>query len=249
MTAGARPAPHGGMAEDSLAGPHAISAEDAADALDVDTTRGLTEQEASVRLARDGPNELEAREPPSVWATIFGATTEPFVLLLAAAGTAAVALGEVRDGLLVLAGLLPIVGADVATTYRSERALAELRDAVAPRAHVLRDGQRSEVAAREVVPGDVLLLAAGDVVPADARVMPGGNLVVDRSVLTGESVPEQATAVPDAPDAALAERHAMVYAGTSVVGGRGSALTIRKRSLCRRESYTGTRTWAMSTGW
>ena len=172
MTAGAPHAPHGGMTEGSLAGPHAFPADQVAHALHVDPARGLSEQEASARLAREGPNELEPREPPSVWTTIFGAATEPFVLLLAAAGTAAVALGEVRDGLLVLAGLLPIVGADVATTYRSERALAELRDAVAPRAHVLRDGQRSEVAAREVVPGDVLLLAAGDVVPADARVMP-----------------------------------------------------------------------------
>ena len=214
------------MTEASPSGPYAVAAADVAQALDVDPARGLTEQEASRRLAREGPNELEAREPPSVWKAIFGAATEPFVLLLAAAGTAAVTLGEVRDGLLVLAGLLPIVGADVATTYRSERALAELRDAVAPRAHVLRDGRRSEVGARDVVPGDVLLLAAGDVVPADGRVLPGGTLVVDRSVLTGESVPEQATAVPDAIDAALAERHAMVYAGTSVVGGRGSALTV-----------------------
>ncbi len=240
MTAGAPHAPHGGMTEGSVAGFHAFPAEEVAHALDVDPARGLSEQEASARLARDGPNELEPRESPSVWTTIFKAATEPFVLLLAAAGTAAVALGEVRDGLLVLAGLLPIVGADVATTYRSERALAELRDAVAPRAHVLRDGQRSEVAAREVVPGDVLLLAAGDVVPADARVLPGGNLVVDRSVLTGESVPEQATALPDVPDAALAERHAMAYAGTSVVGGRGWALTVATGTSTELGAIAGT---------
>lgn len=152
--------------------------------------------------------------------------TEPFVLLLAAAGIAAVALGEVRDGLLVLGGLIPIVGADVATTYRSERALAELREAVAPRAHVVRGGVRREIPADGIVPGDVLLLAAGDVVPADARVLAGGGLQVDRSVLTGESVPEQASAEPDPEEAALAQRRAMVYAGTSVVGGHGAAIAV-----------------------
>ena len=132
------------MTEASEASPHARDAALVGVQLGVDPARGLTQHDASVRLAREGLNELEAPEPPSVWTAIVGAATEPFVLLLAAAGIAAVALGEVRDGLLVLGGLLPIVGADVATTYRSERALAELRDAVAPHAHVLRDGQRSE---------------------------------------------------------------------------------------------------------
>lgn len=228
------------MSDAALPGPHARAVAAVAEGLAVDPGRGLTDEEASARLVRQGPNQLEAREPPSVWITIFRAATEPFVLLLAAAGIAAVALGEVRDGLLVLGGLLPIVGADVATTYRSERALAELRDAVAPRAHVLRHGLRSEIPASEVVPGDVLLLAAGDVVAADARVLPGGTLVVDRSVLTGESVPEQASPLPDAPNAALAERHAMVYAGTSIVGGRGSALTVATGTSTELGAIAGT---------
>jgi Ca2+-transporting ATPase len=206
-------------------GAHARGVADVARALDVSPSDGLSEQEALARLARVGPNALEEHPPPSVWRALRDAATEPFVLLLAAAGIGAVALGEVRDGLLVLGGLFPIVGADVATAYRSERALAELREAVAPRAHVLRDGARREIAAEKIVPGDILLLAAGDVVPADARVLPDGSLQLDRSVLTGESIPEQASADPDREDAVLAERHAMVYAGTSVVGGRGAAVT------------------------
>ena len=206
--------------------PHARAAVEVARALDVDVARGLSAEEAAARLLRVGANELEAHDPPSVWRSLFGAATEPFVLLLAAAGIGAVLLGEVRDGLLVLGGLIPIVGADVATTYRSERALAELRDAVAPVAHVLRDGVRTEIPAGDIVPGDVLLLATGDVVPADARVLPGGSLLVDRSVLTGESVPEEARSSPDVEGAPIAERHAMVYAGTSIVGGRGPALVV-----------------------
>ena len=205
---------------------HSRAADEVARGLAVSVAHGLSDVEARLRLERHGPNELEGHEVPSIWRSLFKAASEPFVLLLAAAGIGAVILGEMRDGLLVLGGLIPIVGADVATAYRSERALAELREAVAPRAQVLRGGRRVEVAAGEIVPGDVLLLAAGDVVPADARVLPGGSLLIDRSVLTGESVPEQASPSPDEPDAALAERHAMVYAGTSIVGGRGAVLTV-----------------------
>ena len=205
---------------------HARAAFDVAAELGVEPADGLTPADAAARLESTGPNALEEHAPPSVWKALWEAVTEPFVILLAVAGLGAVALGEVRDGLLVLAGLVPIVGADVVTTYRSERALEELRDAVAMRAHVLRGGTRREVPADEVVPGDVLLLAAGDVVPADARVLPGGSLLVDRSVLTGESVPEHTRSDPDAAASPLAQRRAMVYAGTSVVGGRGSAISV-----------------------
>ena len=214
------------MPELAPSSPHAHAVADVARILGVSPDAGLGRAEASSRLARFGPNQLQEEEAPSLWRAVVRAATEPFVILLAAAGVGAVALGEVRDGLLVLGGLIPIVGADVATAYRSDRALAELRTAVAPRAHVLRDARRVEVPASELVPGDVLILGAGDVVPADARVMPGGSLVVDRSVLTGESVPEQATATPDDHNAALADRRAMVYAGTCIVGGRGAALTV-----------------------
>jgi Ca2+-transporting ATPase len=212
--------------------PHRFAADEVASELAVEVARGLSSSEAAERLLRVGPNELEAHTPPSVWRALVSAATEPFVLLLAAAGIGAVLLGEVRDGLLVLGGLVPIVGADVATTYRSERALAELRQAVAPVADVLRDGARIGVPASDIVPGDVLLLTTGDVVPADARVLPGGSLLIDRSVLTGESVPEQARSSRDDDGAPLSERHSMAYAGTSIVGGRGPALVVA----------TGTRT-------
>ena len=86
----------------------------------------------------------------------------------------------------------------------------------------------------------MLVLAAGDVVPADARVLPGGSVLVDRSVLTGESVPEQTSAEPDAAGAPLAERRSMVYAGTSVVGGRGLAITIATGSATELGSIAGT---------
>jgi len=210
----------------TLRSPHSLDAGDVARRLAVEPDRGLTAAEASARLATHGPNTLEEHRPPSIARAMWEAVTEPFVILLAVAGIGAVALGEVRDGLLVLIGLVPIVSAGVATTYRSERALAELREAVALKAHVLRDHMNVEILASEVVAGDVLLLAPGDVVPADARVLAGGSLFVDRSVLTGESVPEQARSAPDPEGAPIVDRRAMVYAGTNIVGGRGSAVAV-----------------------
>ena len=105
---------------------HARAADDVAAALEVDPATGLAPSAAAARLAVVGRNELEAPQRPSVWTALREAISEPFVLLLASAGIGAVLLGEVRDGLFILGGLIPIVGADVITAYRSERALEAL---------------------------------------------------------------------------------------------------------------------------
>ena len=131
-----------------------------------------------------------------------------------------------RDGLLVLVGLIPIVGADVVTEYRGERALEALRDASAPMARVRRNGTVAQVTAASLVPGDVVLLSGGDVVPADLRLFRVDRLQLDRSVLTGESIPEQGRTEPDAGDSDLADRRSIAYGGTSVVGGRGEGIVV-----------------------
>src|SRR5918996_1130496 len=100
--------------------PHARDAADVATELRVDIGSGLSERAAAVHLAEVGPNELEERQPPTLPRLVWEAATEPFILLLAAAGSLAVILGETRDGLLMLAGLVPIVGADVVTEFRAE---------------------------------------------------------------------------------------------------------------------------------
>jgi Ca2+-transporting ATPase len=192
----------------------------------VDPALGLGSGEARRRAGAVGPNSLEASSRQPLWRLLLGAATEPFVVLLSVAGVLAIVVGEVRDGLLVLAGLLPIVGADVVTEYRGERALEALREASAPTARVRRDGGAATIPASEMVPGDVALLQAGDVVPADLRIIRADRLLVDRSVLTGESIPEEARVAGDRPEAALADRRAMAYSGTSVVGGRGEGIVV-----------------------
>ena len=147
--------------------PHALTVSTVADEMHVDPRRGLEIEEIAARRARSGPNELEAVPRATVLGAVRRAVMEPFVLLLFVAGVLAIVLGEVRDGILVLVGLVPIVGADVLISYRSERALASLRDATAPRAIVRRAGSANDVLAADIVPGDVVLLRTGDIVPAD----------------------------------------------------------------------------------
>ena len=210
----------------AAASPWARSAREVCASLDVDPATGLSDADAAVRLAENGPNELEAVPGPSILRALVDALREPFVLMLIGAAVLAIILGEVRDGILVLIGVVPIVAADVATSYRAERALEVLRQANAPRARVRRDGEAVQIPAREVVVGDLALLAVGDVIPADLRVTTSHALLVDRSTLTGESLPEPASVEADSSDAALSERRAMAYAGTNVVGGLGEGVVV-----------------------
>ncbi len=201
-----------------------LTSEAVVERLETDVSRGLTPQQTSARLAEFGPNELEPERKTSIWRLFWDGAREPFVVLLFVAGCLAIALGEVRDGLLVLVILAPIVGAGVVTEYRGERALEALREAAAPTARVRRDGVVADVPSASLVPGDVVLLRTGDVVPADLRLTRADALSFDRSVLTGESLPESASVEPDPEGAALAECRSVGYAGTAVVGGRGEGV-------------------------
>ncbi len=205
---------------------YARSADDVARMLGVDRAVGLTAQIAARRALETGSNELDPPPRTALPRLLLEAATEPFVLLLIAAGVLAVLLGEVRDGVLILLALIPIVAADVITEYRGERALEALREASAPTARIRRDGSVAELPAAELVPGDVVLIRGGDIVPADLRLLRAERMVIDRSVLTGESVPEPATPEPDPPDTPLASRRAVAYAGTSVVAGRGEGVVV-----------------------
>jgi P-type Ca2+ transporter type 2C len=229
MNVPARPAT-GVSPRDSAADPGALASrqpfESVLDSLETDPSSGLTSDQTAARLAKFGPNELDTGKGVSLLRLFWDGMREPFVVLLFVAGCLAIALGEVRDGLLVLVILAPIVGAGVWTEYRGEKALEALRDAAAPSARVRRDGQVADVPTRDIVPGDIVLLRTGDVVPADLRLIKSEALTFDRSVLTGESLPERASVEPDAADAILADRLSIGFAGTAVVGGRGEGVVI-----------------------
>ncbi|HEY3163031.1 MAG TPA: HAD-IC family P-type ATPase [Candidatus Limnocylindrales bacterium] len=213
-------------AVDLATDPSSSTVAEVARALGVDPTAGLTFEDAELRARDVGPNAITTGERPRIWRMVLASATQPFVVLLLVAGLGAVFLGEVRDGLLILFGLVPIVGADVVTEYRGERALEALRAGSAPRATVRRSGRVVEVAAAEIVPGDVVILRVGDVVPADIMLSRVDRLLLDRSLLTGESIPQPARVDPDPSDAALRDRTNVAFSGTSVVAGRGEGIAV-----------------------
>ena len=203
---------------------YALDVSRVAAALGVSPSTGLSSEEVVRRAAEHGANEIgEAKREP-LWKMVRSAIFEPFIVALTIAGLLAIAVGEARDGILILLVLVPIVGADVVTEYRAERALDALRAASAPIARVRRNGTTAAAAAKGLVPGDIVLLKVGDIVPADLRLLSAEGLLLDRSALTGESIPEAANIAPQPADSPLAARRCMAYAGTSIVGGRGEGI-------------------------
>jgi magnesium-transporting ATPase (P-type) len=150
---------------------------------------GLTTAEAAARLARGGPNVLPTAGPRSTWAILFDVVREPMFLLLLVCGALYVVLGDIQDALMLVGFVIVVIVITLIQQRRSERALEALRDLSSPRALVIRDGVRVRIAGRDVVPGDLLVVAEGDRVAADAVLLSGNNVSVDESLLTGESVP------------------------------------------------------------
>src|SRR5437870_3628905 len=131
------------------------------------------------------------------------------------------------DALTILVVILLLVGAEVFNEYRSKKAIAGLSQLSEPTATVRRDGQDVELPVEEIIPGDLILLQAGRRVPADARLLESYSLAADEASLTGESVPVEKDAHLLLPDkTALAERRNMVYDGTTITRGRGTAIVV-----------------------
>lgn len=151
--------------------------------------QGLSSQKAQEQIAKEGYNELQGKKSRNFWDIIFGVIKEPMFILLVACGTLYMLLGDKEEGVMLLGFVFFIMGIEFYQERKSEKALDALKDLASPRALVIRDGEEKRIAGREVVREDILVLQEGDRVPADATVLEGVNLLVDESLLTGESVP------------------------------------------------------------
>lgn len=160
---------------------------------------GLSEAEAQLRLDRDGPNELPVSRPRGVLRLLRDIVSEPMFLLLVACGAIYMALGDRHEAFMLLGFVFVVMGITFVQQRRTEHSLEALRDLSSPRALVVRDGRARRIAGRELVCGDIVLLAEGDRVPGDMQLVDSSNLAVDESLLTGESapVPKQITEVSD----------------------------------------------------
>ncbi len=192
---------------------------------ELETVEGLSSEEAERRLKEEGLNEVAPRKRRTVFRIAFDVFKQPMFLLLVFAGGVYLILGETREALVLLSFVLLIMGITFFQERRAERALDALRNLSSPRALVIRDGRQTRVAGVEVVRDDILVLNEGDRVPADASVIACSNLVVDESLLTGESVPVHKIACEEPGDGSVlgGDVQSHIYAGTLVVKGHALA--------------------------
>ncbi|MBW6440751.1 cation-translocating P-type ATPase [Patescibacteria group bacterium] len=187
--------------------------------------KGLTSAEVEKKIKCDGFNEIQSQKPVSVLVMLFKVLCEPMILLLLASGTIYFILGEPQDAAMLMFFVFVVVGITLYQERKTERALEALKNLASPRALVIRNGKQIRIAGREVVCDDIIVLHEGDRVPADAVVLNSSNLLIDESLLTGESLAVRKSAwnQKDQQTSPGGEDLSFVFSGTLIVGGSGIA--------------------------
>jgi len=204
---------------------HDRPAADALAALDA-TAGGLGAAEAARRRERHGPNRLPEAPRPGVLVRFARQFHNVLIYVLLGAAAITAGLGHLLDTGVILAVVVANAVIGFLQEGKAEKAMNAIRSMLAPRAAVLREGQRQSVAGVDLVPGDVVLLDAGDKVPADLRLLRVHGLQVQEAMLTGESIPVEKQAGPVAADAALGDRTCLAFSGTTVTAGQGRGVVV-----------------------
>jgi Ca2+-transporting ATPase len=211
--------------------PYQLSSEQVISSLRSDSERGLPAAEVRARLAQYGKNELAAEEPVPGWRRFLAQLRDPLVILLLIATAISATLWFIEDhgGLPYEAlAILAVVVVNAVMGYvqqaRAEQAVAALRQMSATKAKAVRDGSLQTVLATDLVPGDVITLEEGDTVPADARLISSTALQTAEASLTGESLPVAKNIEALADIVPLGDQHNMLFSGTAITYGRGSAI-------------------------
>jgi len=205
---------------------HACSTAEVVDAADARPASGLDQEQVAQRLARYGRNELPAppRRPP--WLRFLLQFHNPLIYVLLVAGVVTLLLEDYIDAGVIIGVVLVNALIGFIQEGKAEQALEAVKAMLANRATVLRDGERHEIDAALLVPGDIVLLESGTRVPADLRLLREKNLRINEAALTGESVPVEKGTAAVAADAAVADRSCMAYAGTVVSFGQARGLVV-----------------------
>ena len=187
---------------------------------------GLTETEAAARLASLGPNRLPVEKPPHPIWRFLAQFNNALIYFLLASAAAAFALGHAVDAAVILAVVLVNAVVGVVQEGRAEKALAGIETLLGEHARVVRNGERQTIDARDLVPGDLVLLEAGDRVAADIRIARARSLAIEEAALTGEAVAADKHAQAVAADAGIGDRSSMAFSGTLVVRGQASGYVV-----------------------
>ena len=206
---------------------HSQTANATIEVLDSDHSKGISPEMARQRLEEYGPNELIEKPRPGFWALLLNQFNNFLIIILIVASIISVILGEYIDAGAIMAIVILSAVMGVVQESKAEEALAALKKMVAPEATVIRGGRTFTIQARELVPGDIVVLETGNYVPADVRLIESINLSIEEASLTGESVPVKKTAdVALEPDASLGDRRNMAFMSTVVTYGRGKAVVV-----------------------
>ncbi len=204
---------------------HCLDSLASARQLGVNPADGVSRREATQRRQRFGDNRLAQTPPRSRWLLFLDQFKSLLILVLIGAGVLAGAIGDIKDAVVILVVVLINALLGFWQEHRAEQTLAALKNMLAPMARVRRDGVVEEIAASQLVPGDIVLLEAGDRIPADGRLLVSHNLEIDESALTGESQPVGKDARQTLPaETPLAERINLAFMNTVVTRGRGELL-------------------------
>lgn len=188
---------------------------------------GLSFEEATRRITEYGPNELHAGHRVTPWEILAAQFKNVLIIILLIAVLISVFVGHGVEAIAISAIVLFAVLLGFIQEFRAERAIEALHQMAAPTAAVFRDGEEIDIPAREVVPGDVVLLHSGDRVPADGRIIDAINLQIDEAALTGESVPVSKHAeLLENSDLAVGDRLNMAFSGTAATYGRGRMVVV-----------------------
>jgi magnesium-transporting ATPase (P-type) len=225
-TPGPQQGDHNSIRQQETALWHAQSVQEVLQAQAVDPAQGLSTQQVAERQQRHGLNRLPERPGRAPWLRLLLQFHNPLIYVLLVAGMVMLVLQDYIDAGVIFAVVLINAGIGFVQEGQAEKALEAVRSMLASRANVWRDGQRQQISADELVPGDVVWLESGDKVPADMRLVRCKNLRMTEAALTGESVPVDKSTEPVASQASMGDRRSMAYAGTLVATGQGTGVVV-----------------------
>lgn len=191
------------------------------------TREGMQEGQADKIRETSGWNVLQEEKKISLWRVFFNQFADLLVIILVAAATISLFSKNIESTIVIFVVIFMNAILGTVQYKKAEKSLESLKSLSSPNARIIRQGEKIELPAKEIVPGDLVILEAGDVVPADGRVLESHTLQVNESSLTGESLPVEKFGSPIKKETVLAERYNMVYAGSLVTYGRGEVIIIK----------------------
>jgi Ca2+-transporting ATPase len=206
---------------------HALNTKEAAGRLGTSVEAGLSEDEAASRLHRYGHNRIREEKRVHPFMLFLNQFRDFMIYVLLGAAVISVAVHEYLDAAVIMFIVIANAILGFVQEYRAERALESLKRLSAPTASVLREGREKVIPSRDLVPGDLIILETGDLIPADARLLQAFGMRAEEASLTGESaaVEKNTSPLPDE-ELGAGDRINMVFTGTHIVHGRGTALVV-----------------------